>query len=194
MPSASVTITETGDMSKILEQLPIMIQRGALDKALAAAGKIVVARAKELCPKGDAKRGERRLRKRIKPLAQTIRYVVKKYDTVSVCVVGTEWPHGAHGHLVEFGHDIARQGTVLQPKQRPGWTAEKYWHPRWGGGGGWLYRQGAPRRAKLGATVAAPIGRVAPRPFLRPAADETRSQQDAAMMNVLRAELAKAGG
>ena len=90
-------------------------------------------------------------RAQAKPLAETIRVKVRKYDTVSVAVIGPEYPAGALGHLIEFGHREI------------------------------LYGRDTGRR-------------VPPKPFLRPAADETRGEQDAAMLNVLRAELAKAGG
>jgi hypothetical protein len=158
MASTAVTITETGDMNKILQQLPLMLQRGALDKALRAAGKVVAQRARELCPRAT-KTGTSKgwsdvyfaKRATAKPLAETIGVVVRKYDTTSVAVIGPQYPAGSLGHLVEFGHR----------------------HIAWGHDTG---------------------RRIPPKPFLRPAADETRGEQDAAILNVLRAELAKAGG
>jgi hypothetical protein len=90
-------------------------------------------------------------RSNVKPLAETIGVVVRKYDTTSVAVVGPQYPAGSLGHLIEFGHREI------------------------------LYGRDTGRR-------------VPPKPFLRPAADETRGDQDVAMLNVLRAELAKAGG
>ena len=158
MPSASVTITETGDMNAILEQLPVMLQRGAVDKALRAAGKVVAKRAKELCPR-SSKTGTREgwskqtagSRTGTKPLAETIGVVVRKYDTVSVAVVGPQHPAGALGHLVEYGHRMV------------------------------VYGHDTGRR-------------VQPKPFMRPAADETKGEQEAAMLRVLKAELEKAKG
>ena len=158
--SVSVTITETIDMNKILVQLPLMLQRGALDKALRAAGKVVQRRARELCPR-SSHTDSRELwskktaadRSNAKPLAETIGVVVRKYDTTSVAVVGPQYPAGSLGHLVEFGHNAILWGRV----------SKKY-------------------------------RRVPPKPFLRPAADETRGAQDAAMLSVLKSELAKAGG
>ena len=158
MPSASVTITETGDMNAILEQLPIMLQRGAVDKALRAAGKVVAKRAKELCPR-SSQTGTREewskqtagSRTGAKPLAETIGVVVRKYDTVSVAVVGPQYPAGSLGHLVEYGHR----------------------HIAWGHDTG---------------------RRIPPKPFLRPAADGTKGEQEAAMLGVLKAELEKVKG
>ena len=158
--SVSVTITETGDMDHILEQLPIMLQRGALDKALRAAGKVVAKRAKELCPR-SSQTGTREgwssqtagERTGAKPLAETIAVVVRKYDTASVAVVGPQYPAGSLGHLIEYGHESKVWGK--EPKKRK---------------------------------------RVPPRPFMRPAIDETKGEQDAAMMRVLKAELEKAKG
>ena len=158
MPSASVTITETGDMDHILKQLPDMMQRGAMDKALPAAGKAVAKRAKELCPR-SARTDSTELwskktagdRSNVKPLAETIAVEVRKYDTVSVAVIGPQYPAGALGHLVEHGH---RE---------------------------FLYGRQTGRR-------------VQPKPFMRPAADETKGEQEAAMMRVLKAELEKAKG
>lgn len=158
MPSASVTITETGDMDAILQQLPVMLQRGALDKALRAAGKVVQRRARELCPR-SSKTGSRQAwsnetagsRTGTKPLAETIGVVVRKYDEVSVAVVGPEYPAGALGHLVEYGHKLVVYGH--------------------------------------------PTGRrVPPHPFMRPAADETKGEQESVMLSVLQKELDKVKG
>ena len=159
MPSASVTITETGDMNAILEKLPIAAS-DAVDKALRAAGKVVAERAKELCPRSiktgtwDAwskkTEGERR---GVKPLAETIGVVVRKYDTSSVAVVGPQYPAGSLGHLIEYGHSAIVWGRV----------SKKY-------------------------------RRVPPKPFLRPAVDETKGEQEAAMLGVLKAELEKVKG
>jgi hypothetical protein len=158
MASTAVTITETGDMNKILEQLPLMLQRGAMDKALRAAGKVAQKRARELCPR-SARTDSTELwskktaadRSNVKPLADTIGVVVRKYDTVSVAVVGPQYPAGALGHLIERGH---RE---------------------------FLYGRETGRR-------------VPPKPFLRPAADETKGEQEAAMLRVLKAELDKVKG
>jgi len=129
-----------------------------MDKALRAAGKVVVKRARELCPR-SSRTGTREgwsnktagSRTGAKPLAETIGVVVRKYDTTSVAVVGPQYPAGALGHLVEYGHKLIVYGH--------------------------------------------PTGRrVPPKPFLRPAADETKDEQEAAMLRVLKAELEKAKG
>jgi len=158
MPAATVTITHTGDMNKILEQLPVMLQRGALDKALRAAGKVVQKRARELCPRsshtGSRERWSKETaadRSNVKPLADTIGVVVRKYDAVSVAVVGPQYPAGALGHLVEYGHRLVAYGRDTGR-------------------------------------------RVQPKPFMRPAADETKGEQEAAMLTVLKAELDKVKG
>ena len=146
-----VQITESADMTAILERLPVLVQRAAAKQAVRAAGRIVVKRAKQLCRRstqtGTRKHWSRTTaaeRASVKALADTIGMRVVEYEHTIVAVIGPQLPAGALGHLLEYGH------------------AEVLWGQRTG-------------------------RRVAPQPFLRPAADETQAEQAAAMLQALRA-------
>jgi hypothetical protein len=85
-----------------------------------------------------------------KPLRDTIGVVVREYMTAIVIYVGPQYPAGAHGHLIEFGHNLVLFGvetSTFIPEQ----------------------------------------------PFMRPAADETKSEQIQAITNSLQSDLAKFG-
>lgn len=47
------------------------------------------------------------------PLRDTLRTRTRNYQsgTVKVVLLGYSWPGGAHGHLLEGGHDIVKGGT-----------------------------------------------------------------------------------
>lgn len=117
-----------------------------LSKALRKAANVVAKRAKELCPKpgypGDDPSK--------KPLRDTIGVVVREYMTAIVIYVGPQYPAGAHGHLIEFGHHLVLFGVETS-----------------------IF--------------------VAAKPFMRPAADETKSEQIQAITNSLQSDLAKFG-
>jgi HK97 gp10 family phage protein len=153
----TVTITESADMTAMLEQMSVLVQRTAAKKAVRAAGQVVARRARQLCRRseqtGTRKHWSRRTaaqRAGVKALADTIGVVVREYEHAFVAVVGPQLPGGELGHLVEYGH------------------AEVLWGRATG-------------------------RRVAPRPFLRPAADETQAEQHAAMVSSLRASLESVG-
>jgi hypothetical protein len=130
----------------LLKQIDPTDRLLGLKHALKAAGTIVVKRAQDLCPKpgypGDDPTK--------KPLRDSIGMEVRVYDHAIVIVIGPEYPAGAHGHLIEFGHYHVMFGVVT---------------------GDFLPAQ----------------------PFMRPAADETKSEQDAAITSVLESRIAKAG-
>ncbi len=48
-----------------------------------------------------------------KPLGQTVRTKLLKYadGVIQVALIGYEYPAGAHGHLVEMGHDLVKGGS-----------------------------------------------------------------------------------
>lgn len=156
MPSARVTIkiTETAELDSLLAQHEMLLRGKALTKALRAGGNEVAKRARQLCPRSlqtgtwDAwsKKTEAE-RAGVKPLADTIGVVVRDYGPRFVMLVGPQYPAGALGHLVEYGH------------------AEVLWGQ--------------------------PTGRrVPPKPFLRPAADETIGQVHGAIVGSLQQDLA----
>lgn len=166
-------IKEDGNVEALLERLPIELRTTALTKAVRAAGKVVAERARQLCPPpgypGD-KPG-------LKPLRDTIgvqvRYYEREQDAAVVAVVGPEYPAGAHGHLVEFGHRIVGNAQLSEGSSQ-GEAAAGLFSPA-------EYLRRAHRAG----------GEVAPQPFLRPAADETEAEQRAALAGTLQKELEK---
>lgn len=146
--SAQVKITETANTVGLLKQLPLAVRRVYMHRAIARACRIVVKRAKRLVPVGQARTGKKSGKKH---LGDTIAFVVRRYagrEEKSVGVVGPQYPAGAHGHLVEHGHEEVLFGR----------------------------RTGR---------------RVPPSPFMRPAVDQTQSEQLAALDNELMAGIEK---
>lgn len=143
--TVQVKVGDTKRVERLLTKLPVELRTKALNQAVRAAGRIVANQAKQLCPKP----GYRGDKQGLKPLRDTIGVVVRDYANGPAAIVGPQYPAGAHGHLVEFGHD------------------EVLWGQRTG------------RRVK-------------PKPFLRPAADQTKSQQQAALIAKIKAGIDKA--
>ena len=141
--SVRVGIVEKGKADQILGAMPIDVREKVLKSALRKAARVVIKEAKRLVPQGDPKHNPGNV-----SLKDTLKTVRRKYKTADAEIVGPEYPQGAHGHLVEFGHE-----KVL-----------------------WGLRTGE---------------RVKPKPFLRPAADNTEKQQQAAIIQHLRRELDK---
>ncbi len=138
-----VKIEWPDEANTLLEEFPTTSRMLGLKKGFRAAAEIVQKRAKELCPApgypGD-KPG-------LKPLRDTIGIAVREYSHALVVLVGPQYPAGAHGHLVEFGHNMVLWGERTDEK-------------------------------------------VPPKPFMRPAAFETRELQTQAIVGVLQSHLA----
>lgn len=128
-----------------LDRIDDRLSRRTARECAKAAGEVIARRAKQLCPVGDPAHNSA-----AKPLRDTIAVEMRDYDSKVLAVIGPQYPAGAHGHLVEYGHQ-----EVL-----------------------WGVRTGR---------------RVAPRPFLRPAYDETQEEQQAAMQSVVDATLREIG-
>lgn len=115
-----------------------------LRRALKKGADVVAKRAKELCPKpgypGDDPDK--------KALVDTIGVNVWIGDSAIVAYIGPQYPAGAHGHLIEFGHILVIHGQV--------------------------------------------VGFVQPKPFMRPAADGTKSEQESAVKSELQAAVRRA--
>lgn len=135
------------ELARQLDLVDDRLTKRAKLEAVKAAGEVVAARAKDLCPRGDAAD-----KPDAKPLRDTIAVETRDYDQRALAVIGPQTPAGAHGHLVENGHEI-----VTRDGKRTG------------------------RRAR-------------PRPFVRPAFDETKDQQQAAMQAVVTRTLQELGG
>lgn len=116
----TATVKEYGDPIALLHQMETTFRGKALTDSLKKAGKPVVARAKALAPKSALTGTTEKLsisakakRKHpAKPLAETITQVARDYGDTKVLVVGPSYPAGAHGHLVEFGHEAVYWGDV----------------------------------------------------------------------------------
>lgn len=145
MPSVKVQIESTRETDAMLLRLPIELREKYVVSGVRAAGGIVRDEAKRRCPKGKQRTGKK---EGTKHLRDTIKSVTRRYGSKVVQVIGPEYPTGAHGHLVEHGHE------------------EVLWGKRTG-------------------------KRVPPKPFMRPAADSTKSQQTAALEGAIRAGIEK---
>lgn len=87
----------------LLEQLPIELRLKWLPAGIRKGSRIIQKRMKELCPKGGPREGEKSGKKHLR---DTIGVVQRKYKSgrLLAAYIGPEYPAGAHGHLVEFGH------------------------------------------------------------------------------------------
>lgn len=85
---------------ELVDQIAGDLRAGALVRAARAAGNAVKADAKPRITapgyKGD--------KADLKPLRDSLAVAVRDYEKRVIAVVGTSWPEGAHGHLVENGH------------------------------------------------------------------------------------------
>ena len=106
-------------IEQVLNELPKILQNRTLGRALRAGGNVVKKETKRRTPRGDPKHKPDK-----KPLHKTIIVVVKEYDggRLQMAIVGFKYPEGAHGHLVEHGHQIvtrngAKTGARVEGKQ-----------------------------------------------------------------------------
>jgi len=160
------------EVDQLLGRLPVELRRSAYERGLRDAAGLVVRRAKELCPPagypGD-KPG-------LKALRETIGYVLRAYGDIYVAVVGPQRPAGAHGHLVEYG---TRQHEIVAGSSRKAATGKKA-----------LAR--ADVNVIFGRRVSHPGSRATP--FLRPAAEDTRSAQERRLVEAISRAIAKLTG
>ena len=100
---AGVVTTEQGSLNDFLTQLPIRLRQKVLRQAVRRGARPVRTRARQLVPVGDTSHNPDS-----PPLKATISVKVKSYqnDQVAVALVGPRYPQGAHGHLIEGGHDV----------------------------------------------------------------------------------------
>ena len=143
------------EFARVLKQLPGMVSAEILETSLMAGAEIIVARAREKCPKPAIRRRPESVR-----LADSIRATTKEKDAAHAIVnVGTNVPYA---HLVEYGHQIVPRGPT---RERISVTSVSRT-------GRVSVRSVAVANTKRQATG----GFVPPRPFLRPAFDESREQ------------------
>ena len=152
------------EFSAFLQKLPQAVSAEILEMSLHAGGQIIVERAQAKCPKPAERRRPGTVR-----LADSIRASTKEKDAAHAIVnVGTNIPYA---HLVEFGHQIVPRGptrervsiTTVRISKR---TGREVVSTRYGYNP--LSRDALRERRQAAG------GFVAPRPFLRPAFDESR--------------------
>lgn len=97
----NVRITESVDMDSLLADIEIMVRHKAVKKAIKAACHVVAREYRRRIPRGDPGHNPGK-----KPLHKTVRTRVRDYGHVTLGIVGTEWPEGAHAHLIEDGHKV----------------------------------------------------------------------------------------
>lgn len=128
--SRNIKISEDIDLDYMLGNLPIQLRQKAFSAAINSACRVVVREAKRRVPIGDKSHNPQ-----TKTLVDTITHVVRKYNDgrTLLGIVGPGYPVGAHGHLIEDGHDVKvsrgqRKGkSPLSGKDRV--EAKKYLAP-----------------------------------------------------------------
>ncbi len=117
--TAQIEIEETGNLEKLLARLPLAIREKYLKAGMRKAGRVVIDAARPLIRKPGYKGDKPNL----KPLRQTLVVVIRSYTKKTKAIIGPAYPAGAHGHLVEAGHDIVRGGRKSRegrPVHKPG--------------------------------------------------------------------------
>lgn len=104
------------EAASLVERIEAKLRAGVLVTAAKAAGEIVADDAKPRITapgyKGD-KAG-------LKPLRDSVIVVTREYSRMVLGVVGSSWPQGAHGHLVENGHiQKLKDGSTMRVPPHP---------------------------------------------------------------------------
>ena len=169
------------DFDAELGKLEIQLRGPTIDAALKKASKIIVDSAKSIVRRGDpqkyslAKRNKKRLR-------ETIGVVMREYSTARVAVVGPQYPAGAHGHLLEFGHRVARHGTGTLRRKKMRERSRLSLIQKTG-----RWATVAPPKSKIGRTgLGEHQSDVQPYPFLEPATSGTKAAVESAIITELR--------
>lgn len=142
--NAGVEIVQDDKILQELESLEGAARLLGITNALRKGGRVVAKKAKSLCPPP----GYPRDKPDRKPLRETIGVVTRNYHNAIVVYVGPQYPAGAHGHLIEFGHWLVRKNKKTGEKKIIKWVNAK--------------------------------------PFMRPAADETKNEQHTVIVTSLR--------
>lgn len=94
-----IDIVETKNTEELLSQMPLELREKHLRSAVRKAGNIVAKEARRRCPKPGYP-GDNPTKT---PLNRTITTKTRVYPKTVTAFVGPKRPHGAHGHLVEYG-------------------------------------------------------------------------------------------
>ena len=127
MAKVSVSVEGVEAVIKPFDAILNANERGTIiPKAIRAVAKVVQKAARQTVPQpgypGD-KPG-------LKPLRDTIAIKVIEYSRAKVAIVSPQWPAGAHGWNVEFGHRIVSRGGARRNRQ----TDPTGFFPTGGGG------------------------------------------------------------
>lgn len=162
------------EFSRFLQGLPKELSAKILESSVHAGARIIQQRAREKCPKPTDRR-----RPGTKRLADTIGARTVELDAAHAVVhVGSSAPYA---HLVEFGHQIVARG----PTRRRVSITRVSASGRVTRGRALEVDPLAPRHRPGAAT-----GFVPPRPFLRPAFDESREQVIAKIADIMGRKIA----
>jgi hypothetical protein len=109
-------LLENTDAYKLIDAIAADLKGKVMIAALKAGAKLVITAAKANITApgypGD-KPG-------LKPLRDTVGAVMREYENRTIAVIGSSYPAGAHGHLVEFGHVGKRKdGSTYQVPPYP---------------------------------------------------------------------------
>ncbi len=178
----SIRITGANELFGKLNAIAVGLRGDVVRSGLNSAGRIITKRAKELVRKpSDAGYNKRsKDRQGGKNLQETIGHVVRGYNSAKfsgmVLVVGPQYPAGSHGHLVEYGHRIAKRGTgTLTRIAKPG--KRKYSTPK----------------SKVGKTgMGVSTGSTRAFPFMEPAARDSVGKITEAIAASVQKAIAKA--
>jgi HK97 gp10 family phage protein len=118
MAKTRVKIELTGykELLDILNRIDETLVNRTSRDMVKAAGEVVAARARELCPLSDGAYDGNK-----PPLAETIRVEIKNYGANTLAIIGQyyqQYGGGNHGHLVEYGHELRARGP--EGKKSPG--------------------------------------------------------------------------
>lgn len=119
-----VDVRWTPEVDAALSKMDVTIRGVELERAIGKVGAAIVKRAKELVQRpgmpGYYATTKGRRTKTKKKLVETIAWKRKKYDDGRkiVLVAGPQYPAGAHGHLLERGHRIAKGGTLTSDRRK----------------------------------------------------------------------------
>ena len=105
-------------IDQALAQIETNLRGNAVAGGMRAVGRVVANGTKALLPKPGYERFTRPKglpysdKSEPKPLGQTVKTKVLRAagGVVITAIIGYEWPAGAHGHLVEMGHDLVKGG------------------------------------------------------------------------------------
>jgi len=96
-----------------LDRVEAGLQKQVTRAVVEAMAEVVEDRAIDLCPEGDPAHNPDAV-----PLKETIKTEVRDYGDKQLALIGPEYVKGRkgdahHGHLVEDGHDVVRDGKVV---------------------------------------------------------------------------------